>query len=106
GAALQENVGEPSGRGADVEAVAARGVDPERLERMRELLASARDVGGAAGELEVGVLVDLLPRLVVPRDEPRHDERLRLRARLGETALHEEDVEALLHSRRVDIRLT
>jgi len=33
-------------------------------------------------------------------DDPGHQERLRLRARLGEPALDEQDVDALLHPRR------
>ena len=44
GAALQQAVGEAAGRGADVEAVAAGDVDPERLERVLQLDAAARDV--------------------------------------------------------------
>ena len=44
GAALQQDVGEAAGRGADVEAVEARRIDAERVERVRELLAAARDV--------------------------------------------------------------
>ena len=48
---------------------------------------------------EASRLVDLVARLVVALDKPRDDERLRLRARLCETALDEEDVEPLLHGR-------
>ena len=44
-AALEQDVGEAAGRRADVEAVEARGVDAEHVERVRELLAAARDVG-------------------------------------------------------------
>ena len=39
---------------------------------------------------------DLLPRLVEAGHEAREHERLRLRPALGEPALHEHDVEALL----------
>jgi hypothetical protein len=46
---------------------------------------------------EIRRLVDLRPGLVVPRHETGHHERLRLRARLGEAALDEQDVEPLLH---------
>src|SRR5947209_7968172 len=99
GAALEEHVGEASRRRADVEAVEARRVDPERVERVGELLPAARDVGWPRLQLEVGVLVHLLPRLLVAGHEAGEDERLRLRARLGEAALHEEDVEPLLHRR-------
>ncbi len=42
-AALEEDVREPAGRGADVEAVATGRIDAEGVERVRELLAAARD---------------------------------------------------------------
>ena len=48
-------------------------------------------------DLEHRVLRHLLPGLLVPRDEPGEDERLRLRAALGEAALDEQDVQALPH---------
>ena len=44
GAALQQAVGEAAGGGADVEAVAPGGVDPERLERVLQLDPAAGDV--------------------------------------------------------------
>ena len=75
------------------------GSTPKRVERVRELLAAARDVRGAALDRELRGLVDLLARLVVAGHEPGHHERLRLRARLREAALDEEDVEALLRHR-------
>ena len=53
--------------------------------------------GGAALDAQLGVLVDLLARLVVAGHEAGHDERLRLRARLREPALDEEHVDPLLH---------
>ena len=43
-AAREENVGEAAGRGADVEAGEARGIEPEGVERGRELDPAARDV--------------------------------------------------------------
>src|SRR5207248_366840 len=96
-AALEEDVGEAAGRGAYVDAVQPRWIDAERVEPVRELLAAARDVLWQAFDLELGVLLHLLARLVVAGDEAREHERLRPRARVGEPALHEEDVEALLH---------
>ena len=60
-----------------------------------ELLAAARDEARRAVDLELGVLVELLARLVVPRHESGENQRLRLRARLRKPALDEEDVEAL-----------
>src|SRR4051812_12944028 len=44
GAALQEDVGEPAGRGADIEAVEAGGIDAQPVEAVGQLLAPARDV--------------------------------------------------------------
>ena len=67
GAALEQAVGEAAGRRADVEAVPARRVDAERVERVRELLAAARDEPRRALDLELAPLVDLLPGLVVAR---------------------------------------
>src|SRR5712691_12047108 len=89
GAALQQAVCEAAGRGAEIEAVRARHVDRQRLERVGELLAAARDEARRPLDGQLGVLVDLLAGLRVPGDEAREDERLRLRARLGEAALDE-----------------
>ena len=95
---LEQAVREPARRGADVGAVAARDVDGERVERVLQLLAAARDEARRPLDVELGVLGDLLARLVVAGDEPGEHERLRLRARLREPALDEEHVEALLHA--------
>ncbi len=99
-AALEEDVGEAAGRGADVDAVEARRIDAERVEPVRELLAAARDVRRRPLDRELGVLLDLVARLVVAADETGEHERLRLRPRLREAALDEEDVEPLLHAVR------
>ena len=69
----------------------------ERHEGVLELLTAPGDIARRLLDDELGILVDLLPRLRVPRDAAGQHERLRLRARLGEAALHEEDVEPLLH---------
>ena len=69
----------------------------ERPERVLELLAATGDVARRPLHDELGVLVDLLARLVMPWNAPSEHECLRLRARLGEPALHEQDVEPLLH---------
>ena len=94
-AALEEDVGEAAGRGPDVDAVAAGRVDAEPVEPVRELLAATRDVLRRAVDGELGVLLDLLPGLVEAVHEPGEHERLRLRARLREPPLDEEDVYAL-----------
>src|SRR4029079_16676766 len=62
GAALQQAVGEAAGGGADVERAATGRVDPQRVERVRELDAAARDVGRRAVDLELDLGVDHLPR--------------------------------------------
>jgi len=98
GARLEEAVDEAPGRGADVETVLAGDVDPEDLERVRELLAAAGDEARALGELELGSLVDLLAGLRMPSHAPGQDERLRLRAALGEPTLDEQHIQALLRA--------
>ena len=98
GAALQEAVGEATRRGAEVEAVPPRGIDLERVERVRELLAAAGDEPRRALDVELGVVGDLRAGLREARHEPGEHERLRLRAALGETALDEQDVEPLAHA--------
>ena len=79
-----------------------RRVDAQDVERVRELLAPAGDEARRPLDLERDVVGDLLPRLVVARHETRQDESLGLRAALREPALHEHDVEALLHGLRVE----
>jgi hypothetical protein len=77
-AALQQNVGEAAGRGADVGRVETGRIDAECVEAVRKLVAAARDVGLPGIDRELGVLVDLLARLLVAGNPPRHDEGLRL----------------------------
>jgi hypothetical protein len=105
-AALEQAVREPAGRGADVEAHAARGVDGERVERGRQLDAAARDVGmRRSGDLDLGVLRHGDARLVgAPAgdgDRAREDHRLRLLAGRSEAAQDEQAVEAQLHDHPV-----
>src|SRR5262245_64031753 len=64
-AALEEDVRKASCRRPDVETVASGRVDPECVEPVRELLAPAGDVRRRRLELELRVVVDLRPRLVV-----------------------------------------
>ena len=96
-AVLEQVVGEPARRGADVDRVAAVELDVELRQRVRELLAAAGDEPRPLLDGELGVLRHLVPRLVVARYEPREHERLGLRAALRQAALDEQDVEALLH---------
>ena len=65
GATLQETVREAACRRAEIEAVLARRVDVELVERVRELLPAAGDELRRAPHLELDVLGDLLAGLVV-----------------------------------------
>src|SRR3989475_4213309 len=104
-ALLQEAVREASGRRADVEAVTPVRADRERRERVCELLAATRDERRRPFDRERSLFVDLRARLVVARDEPGEHERLRLAPGLRQAALHENDVETLLHAGSVGARL-
>ena len=64
GAALEQAVGEPAGRRADVERVAARRVEPEAVERVRQLDPAAGHVGRRRGHVEHHVLGHELARLL------------------------------------------
>ena len=74
-------------------AVPARDLELERLERVVELLAPARDEPRRLGHRQLRRLVDLLARLLVAGHLPGQHQRLRLRAALGEPALDEQDVQ-------------
>src|SRR5581483_8450832 len=102
-ARLQQAVGEAPRGGAHVDAVPAPRVDAERLERVRELLASARDEARRPLDCDRLPLVHLRSRLVVPRDEPGEHHRLGLAARVRQPALDEQHVQPLLgHRGRLD----
>ena len=67
-----------------------------------QLLASPRDEAWRPRDLELDVVGHLHARLLVADDEPCEHERLRLGARLCETALDQDDVEPLLrHAARL-----
>ena len=61
-AGLQQAVGEAARRRADVGAVASGDVDPERVERVLQLLPSPRDEARRPLDLELDVVGDLLAR--------------------------------------------
>ena len=95
-AALQQHVGEPARRGADVEAVEPGRIDAERVERVRELRARpARRTAAAARPRAAPSSSTCSPGFAWPGHEAGHHERLRLGAALGEAALDEQDVEPL-----------
>jgi len=52
---------EAAGRGTDIEAIAARQIDSERLQRVAELDATARDEAGASIDQQFGVRLDQPP---------------------------------------------
>src|SRR5438128_7050511 len=97
-ATLEQDVGEAAGGRADVDRVDPGDVESERVERVRELVPGARDVGRRTLDRQLGRLVDLSARLVVARHEPDEHERLRLRAALDEAALHQQYVQSFLHA--------
>ena len=97
GTGLQQAVGKPTGRGADVHGVLARDVDVECVESVAELLAAARHVRRRHVDRHLGVRVHLLPGLLVPGDAAGEDECLRLAPGLREPALDEQRVQPLLH---------
>ena len=68
-----------------------------QAQRMGELLAATGDEPRRPLDPERDRFVELRSRLVVARHEPRDHARLRLAARLREPALHEQNVEPLLH---------
>ena len=100
GAALEQAVREAAGRGADVERAAAGDVEAERVERVGELDAAARDVGRRAVDLELDLGVDHLPRLLraaaagAEVDLARDHGRGGARSRFEEPALRQQGVQA------------
>src|SRR5581483_10998998 len=91
-----------AGRRADVGADLPIAADSVLAQRMGQLHSAAADPGMLELlDLQLVVLGDrgtgLVNMLTIDEDAPRHDERLRLRARVDETAFHECEVEPLLH---------
>jgi aminoglycoside 6'-N-acetyltransferase len=97
-AALEQNVGEAAGGGADVEAGPPGRIDAEGVEGVGELGPSPRDVGLSLRHRQLRGLVHLLPRLLVPRHPAGEQERLRLGAALRKPALDQEYVNPFLHA--------
>ena len=95
--ALQEHVREAARGRADVQGVPPANVEAEHFERVLELLAAARDEARRPVERELLVVVHLGARLVEAGHEARHHQGLRLRPRLREAALDQQDVQPLLH---------
>ena len=100
-AALQPHVGEAAGRRAHVEGDAIGGVDPEGVERRRELDAAAADPR-MIGADHAHVRIDrhhgagLGGAVAVGIDLSRENQRARLLTRLDQSFFHEERIEPLL----------
>ena len=87
-AVREQDFGEAAGRAADVHRHRALGVEPEVLDRVRQLDPAAADPRMIApAHLERGVLAHLLAGLVDARfageHQPRHHQRLRAGAAFG-----------------------
>ena len=100
-AGLQKRVGEPSGRGADVETDLAGDVDRKCCESAGQFHSAAAHVRRPREHFDRAILrhgVARLARLLpVDEDLAGHDQRLRLLARFGEPALDQKTVQAHLH---------
>jgi len=97
-AALEQAVGEAAGRGADVEAAQPHGLQPEVVERGRELAPGARDERlRRTGDRERGVVRDsgsgLVDTPAGDRHQPRHHRPACLLPRVEQPALHQRLIE-------------
>ena len=100
-ASREKHVRESARRGAEVETDPPLRLDPEMRQAEVQLHASARNPGMLGlPDFDLGVLRDRRSRFdpLAPNDRnpAREDERLGPRARFGEPALHEDDVQPLL----------
>ena len=102
-AALQQDVGEPAGRRADVEADEPGRVDRERVEGRRELVPAPahvrlgfRDRDRRIGREQVARLSIAAGRVALPHpDLAGQDERLRARSRLDQATLDQQLIQPL-----------
>src|SRR5271154_3817885 len=101
-AAPEQDVGEASGRGADVEADEAGGIEPECVERGGKLDPAARDIRVGRLGLDRRVVGQgrgrLRQRDPADADKARRDRSLRPRPARKEAALNENDIRALAHA--------
>jgi aminoglycoside 6'-N-acetyltransferase len=97
-AALEQDVGESSRRGADVQTVEPGGINAKRVESVRELDAAPRDVWLALGDLQHCALVHLLAGLLVSGHAAGEHEGLRLVPAFREPALDEQHIDPFLHA--------
>src|SRR5688572_5886871 len=99
GAALEEDVGESAGRGADIERLAAADLYAECVERVRQLEAAAADVRVIlADQRHVRLGLDLRARLAddlaVDGDLRGEDQRARAFARRGQSPVGDELIQS------------
>src|SRR2546428_10060412 len=97
GAALEEHVGEPARRCANIDRDAAADVDRERVQRARELVAAARDVPASRIDRDLRPVADRRRRAIGARAvhayDAGEDECLRALPARREPALDEELIE-------------
>jgi hypothetical protein len=94
---LQQTVGEAAGRCTHVRAIASRDDHAKLIERALQLLAAARHEARWAIHSKLRILVHLLSRFVVARNEAGQDEGVCLAPALREPSLDENRIEALFH---------
>src|SRR2546428_13532197 len=75
GAALEEDVGEPARRCANIDPDAAADVDRERVQRARELVAAARDVPASRIDRDLRPVADRRRRAIRARAGPPYHAR-------------------------------
>ena len=108
GSALQQHIGEATGRRADVDGDLSGHVEAERVEGTGQLVTTARDVLGTGVDGELGVFRDRRRRPVgatsVNTHRARQDECLSALAAWRESALHQELIEPHAFGHRADSR--
>src|SRR5260370_1081757 len=106
-ATRDEEVGKSAGRCTDIEADAARGIEPEMIKRRRKLDPAARDEGVRRLRAQHGIDGDLGRRLgdegFIRHHPAGRNGSLRLGAAFEQAALHQETVDP--HAARPDARL-
>ena len=102
GARLKQAVREPPRRGAHVRTVPPLDPHPERVEGVSKLFSAPGDEPRRPLDTELGGLGDELPRLVVPGNESRQHQRLRLVPALRQASLDQENVEPLARGFQCD----
>ena len=106
--ALQQDIGEAPGRGADIDRDLPRDVKPQHVERARELVAATRDVPRAFLDGELRILGHGRSRPIdaaaIDTDHAGKDEGLGALAARSELTLHQKLVEAYAFCQCADSR--